>query len=281
MIGLRTGLRVGTRVGLAVGLDADEKGVVAGYTGPMAGVNAYAAVKRPATTANWQDVASDIPAPQFLWTCQEASGNLVDLVAGFTLVAAGAVAYSQSVTDWTTSWVATTTETANQGFYAATGSGWNVDNDSLFVCGYSAVTNATAERVMFTPTATGPTSIWVSITAAGLLKINRTGTASGTGAVNFEAGTPAPFCWVLQYNKATSVIRIDAKKLGTAADSATCVYADHVDGAKGYNSALGGFVPPVARHNLCAAWTAANAETMSARGGASLGGATLISELGW
>jgi hypothetical protein len=290
VIGPRVGLRVGPRVGLAVGLSADEKGSGADCTCGFAGTATYTTVKRPLTAAQWTCVASGVLEPSYLWGFQETSGNLTDAVNGVVLSAVGAVGYSLTVTDWTLAgaslWVGTTTETANQGFYVdkdlATQLGWNAATQSIMVCGYSAVTNSTAERVMFVLSGTTAQSVYIAVTAAGLLRVYNGTASNAIGLVTFENATPTPFAWVMQWDRRGSgLLRVNAKKLGTAQDPITPgTWVTRTDGGKGINIDVGS-VPPVARHNMIAAWVGTDAETMMDRGGTNTGGVTLISNLGW
>jgi hypothetical protein len=290
LIGLRTGLRVGPRVGLAVGTSADEKGSGADCTCGFAGTATYTTVKRPLTAAQWTCVASGVLEPNYLFNLQEASGNLTDSVSGLVLTAIGAVGYSATVTDWTlsgaTSWVTTTTETANQGFYVdkdlATQLGWNAATQSIMVCGYSAVTNSTAERVFFVLSGTTAQSVYFAVTAAGVLRVYNGTASNSVGAVVYENATPTPFAWVMQWDRRGSgLLRLTSKKLGTAAETLSPVtWVTRTDGGKGFNVDVGS-VPPVARNNVLAAWVGTDAETMMDRGGTNVGGATLISDLGW
>lgn len=259
-------------------------------TCPFAGINAYAAVKRPQTEDQWACVGTGVTTPVGFWNCQETSGNLTDMVNGMVLTAVGAVGYSGSVTDWNTSgcnlWVRTTSETANQGFYVDKDTspmqGWNASVSSIFVVGYSVVTNSTAERILFVLSGTTATSVYIAITAAGVLKIYDGATPNATGAVVYENATPTPFAWALQWdNRGSGLMRLTSKKLGTGAETLSATpWANRPDGGKGLNVDVGGS-PPIGMHNMLAVWTGAEAEAMMDRGGANTGGATIITDLGW
>jgi len=49
----------------------------------------------PETAAQWNELG--LPAPDALWLCQESSGNLVDVINGYVLTAAGTPTYQQSL----------------------------------------------------------------------------------------------------------------------------------------------------------------------------------------
>lgn len=290
MIGLRVGLRVGPRSGPAAGLSADRKGGSVDCAPGFAGTVTYSTIKRPASAAQWTCVGSSVLEPSYFWQCQQASGNLTDEISGLVLTAIGAVGYSSTLADWTLTgadkWVTTTTETANQGFYVdkdlATQLGWNVGIQSLFACGYTIATNATAERILFVASGTVAQSVYIAMTATGVLRTYCGTTANAQGAVVYENATPTPFVWTFQWDRrGTGLQRVTSKKLGTGAETITpATWATKPDGGKGLNVDVGGS-PPVGRHNMLAVWAGTDAESMMDRGGANLGGATLISDLGW
>jgi hypothetical protein len=61
-------------------------------------------------------VTLGLPAPGFLWLCQEASGNLAATIGGITLTATGAAGhlYQQSVSGWTRKFIGTVDGAAEQ-----------------------------------------------------------------------------------------------------------------------------------------------------------------------
>lgn len=59
-------------------------------------------------------VALGLPVPTSLWTLQEASGNLTDVISGVTLTVVGTPLYAQTVAGFTTVKGFTTTEVSNQ-----------------------------------------------------------------------------------------------------------------------------------------------------------------------
>lgn len=74
----------------------------------------------PQSASEWVTLAvAGVAAPDFLWLCQEASGNLADSIGAITLTASGTgLAYQQAVTGWTTK--ALTATDASNGSWLST-----------------------------------------------------------------------------------------------------------------------------------------------------------------
>ena len=137
MIGVRAGITVGARAGVAVGISTDQ--LSAGGTGdgpsgsilvPMTGASFSAATGRTPTHA---------------YTCQEASGNLIDQVGAVNLVAAGTPLYQQTVSGWTRKGVGFN-ETVNQRFSVSAGTGWNATVTPVAILAYFTVRTPAAMR---------------------------------------------------------------------------------------------------------------------------------------
>lgn len=262
---------------------------------PAAGINAFSTIKRPQSEGQWACVApgsanGPIPPPWYHFNMQEAATALVDSINGFSLPFSGAVqGGANSITDWNASgadkWFATTTETANQGAYVSRltspMTGWNIATQSMFAVGYSAATTVTAERILFVLAGTTTQSVYLAITATGVLRVYCGTTANAQGTTVYKAASASPFVWTMSWNRATSQLRVAARKPGNAIEVLTpASFATKPDGGKGFNVDVGG-APPVARHNMLSLWGGTDAESMAARGGAGAGGSTLITELGW
>jgi hypothetical protein len=104
MIGARIGARIGAVIGAQIGVGADELG---GAAPSMSGVtkDATSGIYVPQNASEWASalavagIASGGPLSH--WSCQDASGNLVDNIGGLTLTVAGTPGYQQAVTGWT------------------------------------------------------------------------------------------------------------------------------------------------------------------------------------
>ena len=167
MIGSRVGLRVGPRVGVASGVAEDPVGSLSAGGGggggggaaetpigsliPGVTADATSGFHCPANTAEWQLVytaAGISPAltPGGLWLMQEASGNLADSTATFTLTASGTgLAYQQAVTGWTRKAV-TTTEGGTGVFTNADGGLNDVGVGNIAMLGYVKTTTSVTRR---------------------------------------------------------------------------------------------------------------------------------------
>jgi hypothetical protein len=273
---MASGVIHGVRRGLLFGSGG---GAPADCTPPFAGINAFAAIKRPGAANQFPCIGAGWVEPQYYFGCQNTSGNLTDTVGGLVFTAIGAVGYSGTVTDYNGTggdkWV-TTTEAASQGFYVdkdlALGSqlGWNIATQSVYVMGCSYASTVSAERIMFVLAGKTAESMYWAMTAGGLPKVYCGTTANATGATNYKNATATPFWWGLAWNRTVGRMRLHIKKVGSAAETITPgTWANKADGGKGINVDVGG-LPPVGGHNWIAAWTGADAETMDARGTANL-----------
>ncbi len=114
MIGLSK-LRVGPRVGPVIGLTGDAASPLAGVTR-----DATSGIFAPANAIEWAaiDAAAGIPGvANSAWSCQEASGNLVDAINGINLVQTGVGhLYQVPVLGWTRRAVTLVDGTAGQKF---------------------------------------------------------------------------------------------------------------------------------------------------------------------
>ncbi len=82
----------------------------------------FSAIYVPRDAADFAQLS--LPAPNSLWRCQEAGGNLADSIGSLTLTANGSPLYNQAVPSWTRT-AAAFNQTAAQRFAAAGGVGPN------------------------------------------------------------------------------------------------------------------------------------------------------------
>lgn len=127
MIGVRPGIKCGIRPGLAAGLSADEIG--SGATDPQLA---------PATAAAF--TALGLTAPDGIYTCQQASGSLLDSVAANHMANIGSTPlYRQSVPGWARKAVFCADGTL-QFFEAVNGTLPNISTTSLLALAYVRLT---------------------------------------------------------------------------------------------------------------------------------------------
>lgn len=231
-------------------------------------------VSRPYYPEHFPYIAAGITEPDYMWTMGEAGGNLSDLSnspAG-VLTAATNVAYSVAVTGWTKPFVSITAESAGSGFRALTGELWNIGSQSVFALLYSAAVASGGNRCLFL--AGGGNGVQIEIVAAGQATcfVN---SVRATGAFVYENATPTVYPFVLHYDRRGAG---DARVF-TNKEAIIGTWANLGDNVKGLGS--NSLASPTARHGLLAVWVGANAEAMFDRGGANLGGKTLIANLGW
>lgn len=245
---------------------------------PSAGVGAYVDILRPATADHWRSVASGVLAPDFLWLMQNTSGSLLATIgASATLTTNGTGQnYSLTATDWTTNWVGTDMSSAH-GWKSGTNSLWTLNTQSIFVASYFALTAVSGSvNQMWNWRSGNELGIRSNSTGSKLQSV-RSATTS-LSASNYVNATRTPHAFTYMYNRATSRIRCNTElnqwDLAYAALGAASRIAGL--GQTGAEQNAAG-----ASYNMMAAWVGANAETMAARGGADLGGATLITDLGW
>lgn len=257
------------RIGHDIGLSFGRRSISAalpGKDGPTG------AVYLPYTAASWTAIASGVLAPDHLFPCQETSGNLVDSVTGGVLTARTGAAYQQTVLGWTTKFAGVTGETVGSGFWSTSGSLWNAGSESLFAVMYAAVTGSGGNRCLL---ALGGASaaVHLRVVAAGQAG-PFIGASATIGTFVYENPTATVYPFVFQWDRRGSNAR-----MVTNQETVQMAYASQTDGDKGIGAT--GVATPTCRFCLLSVWRGAKAEAMFDRGGAGLGGATLISNLGW
>lgn len=126
------------------GTDSLTSSVVA--VAPTWDVDATSSKGVPNSSAQWSTVITDNAltnwsAPNSLFLCQEASGDLADSIGSITLTANATPVYAQAVSGWTRTAVGTTDGTANQRFRSTQAGLPDLGTTSMLVLAYVAVTN--------------------------------------------------------------------------------------------------------------------------------------------
>jgi hypothetical protein len=246
-----SGIRSGIRSGLLSGINPRADGSLATTDGPGG------AIYTPIDAAEW--TAIGLTAPNSLWLCQEASGNLSDSIGAVTGTANGSLTYANSITDWSRKFLSFTEATSQRvGIASGTYSPATASQAGLI---YSKITSmAVANRTLI---GLG-TNIYLRFTAAGVLQIVNGG-AAASGAYDYRDGAVHPFLIIHNRTATTSSVFTDKETVSVAYTSGTDVA----------NKGIAGFTtntPPVHSTGYWAHWSGAAAEAV---------GKTTVSTLGW
>lgn len=117
MIGQRVGVRTGVYVGVAAGISEDEL-----WDQPGSGDGPGQMIKVPMSAASFLSTTGRNATHAY--TCQEASGNLIDQIGSLNMVAIGGPLYAVPVVGWTRVGVGFN-RTNSQGFNVGAGVGPN------------------------------------------------------------------------------------------------------------------------------------------------------------
>lgn len=185
-IGTRS-IRTGPRVGLRMGLSGDSSGD--GPNGnilvPMTAASFLAATGRNATHA---------------YSCQEASGNLVDQIDSLNMVAANTPLYQQSVTGWTRKGVGFNRGTS-QRFGVAAGVGPDPTTHPVTMLIYYTTRATVGANEVLNIAESGGTSCR-AMDAAGILTTQCVG-ASNAGTVDHRDGNVHPLLFTYDQGNST------------------------------------------------------------------------------
>jgi len=242
---------------------------------PVAGSGSYGSIKRPITAAQWSGLCGY--APDYLWECQESSGNLLPTIGTSATLTKNSTgqSYQLSVTNWFTKWVGTTLASAHG--WASPSNLFTLHNTSLFVLVYFCLTNSDGSvRSMVNLRSGDDLNIRARNSNPGIQMVIN-GSAANTASV-YENATPTPHAMAFIYDRSTSLWRTRSdlqQGTGTYAAMANASRTFGIGQMGAEQNAAG------ARYNLIVAWKGANAEAMTARGGAGLGGTQLLTDLGW
>ena len=220
MIGPRTGLRVGVVCGVRTGTGVDQLGGSSGISSVPK--DATSGIYCPVTLADWNTVLTTAGLATGLvshsWTCQDASGNLVDHIGSLALTAANTPSYGTAVSGWTRKAVS-----------------WSLNSTSSF-SGNTEVDFSTGDGTLLmyqyasTP---GATKAYAGLGNNQTAEILSTGKAQMKSGVNVAGGvgsigdgTVRPI--VIGYSKLGSAVKLytDADKIAptfTASGSATII----------------------------------------------------------
>lgn len=233
-------------------------------------------VLMPSCPEHLPQVASGIPVPDYFFTCQESSGNLVDICnsPGGVLTAGPNVSYQQAITGWTRKFVRVTAQAAGSGFLATLGQLWNIGNQSIFAFQLSAVVQSDGPTRCLSLFGGSTLNVHIQAPTAGQLACFCGGSTAGTFV--YENATPTAYPIVYTYDRRGSGLA----RLNTDKEQVTGTWANFTDGAKGFG-APSGIVSPVAMHGIWIVWVGTDAETMADRGGAGLGGRQFVADLGF
>lgn len=254
IVGAKTGLKGGP----ITGPDATIFG--AGITVPKDGPGANRYVPQNASDF----VQLGITAPDSLWLCQEASGNLSDAIGSLTLTANGSPTYAEAVTGWTRTGLGFVQGTANQRFAATTGLGPNPSTtSSVWLCYAKITASPTGIRgILGIGADTG-----LRCPSADKLRVTCfSNNADGT-ATYFADGNVHPF--LIKYNRAALTCRGY-----TDEENVICTYAGGTsDGQKGLGGVGGASTPNTMQVVWACMWSGTNAENLDP--------AATLTALGW
>ncbi len=249
--------------GVQTGVDFAPNTGVNPSSAPAADTDATSGKYVPSTAG--QFTALGITAPNHLWLCQEASGNLSDTIGAVTLTANGTPLYQQTVTGWTRKGVGFN-EAANQRFGAAAALGPNVGTTSVLWLGYARVASTpTGNRTILGPNISGTNACKLEVTTAPYPRANINGGVSlGSTSVSTSV---QPFAILLDRTNSRAAVYTSQEKV---AGTYSALVADGMKGlgAAGGSSWTGQCV-------WMAAWAGASAEISDAQV------KTLLQTLGW
>ncbi len=211
------------------------------------------AIYLPQTAAQW--VAIGLPAPNHLWLCQDASGNLAAAIGATTLTANGTPLYQQSVANWAAKAVGTVDNTASQRF-ASAGAGLDyASGESVAWLTLAAVSVSTGTRRILPIAADGS---GIRITSGGLPQTVHGGVVQA-GAADHRSALVRPWLW---YRNATTNVSGSMTVLesivGTHEEAASAAQSKGI-------GAVAATTAPTASFVLVAFWKGADAETIAAK----------------
>lgn len=137
-------IRSGVRSALVSGV---QSGLNPGTSAAAWSIDATSNKAAPASSSEWTTLIASSgslsawSAPNSLFLCQEASGNLADSIGSITLTANATPLYQQTVSGWTRKAVGTTDATASQRFRSTQVALPDLGTTSMLVLAYVAVEN--------------------------------------------------------------------------------------------------------------------------------------------
>jgi hypothetical protein len=206
----------------------------------------------PQTTAEFE--ARGLAVPDYLWTCQETSGNLINSIGSFLSLDGNATGrlYQQSVTGWTRKFVGTDDTTAGQRWATTSALLDLAAGESIAMVGLASfAASAASTRSMMLWAATS--NLGLLLTAPGGLIRPSCGGGATSGAIDHsDIATVRQFC--VYRNASTNV-----SGAVTNLESRTTTHNE--DALSGQLKGLfGGATGPAARYGWFAIFKGANAE---------------------
>lgn len=178
----------------------------------------------PASSAEWTSLISyysrSYSAPNSLWLCQEASGNLADSIGGNTLTANASPGYQQAVSGWDRDAVTFVVNTAGQRFTAVIAA-FAPATHSMMWLGYIALTDNPSTTRSVLDVGAGATTLLVQHTATGLVRCNCAAVTTDSSGSYTGAGV-IPLVMIYDRTNSTVKVYTDAEKItGTYSASVT------------------------------------------------------------
>lgn len=165
----------------------------------------------PADSTEWTELldGTTMSGPSNLWLCQEASGNLTDVIAGDTATLVnvfGTLAYQQAITGWTRD--AITTTDGNVINFANSGTGINLGTTSAMMLAFVERTGTPADTriIMGMGGALYANILSAWLDASNHLRIGTGTSPTAAGTVDHGLNTLVPI--ILQHDVTNSVQRI-------------------------------------------------------------------------
>jgi hypothetical protein len=194
----------GLRSGLSSGFGSGQP---LGAGDPMAGVTRDSASGKyfPATAGEWNTVFSvagvGVTFAGNIWLCQEASGNLADVLGAVALSAVGSPSYQQAVSGYTRLAVRNTTDNSTNRF---TGTGSDIATNSnlhFWVMDMPTANPAAVRNVL--DIGTSATRAALEIQATGVMRGRSVGNTANGAADAKSAVRPV----MLQVDRTNSLVR--------------------------------------------------------------------------
>ncbi len=220
-------------------------------------------IRVPVVPQDWTDLG--LRAPDYVWPCQEASGNLASTASTLALVAANGPTYQTTVTDWSRKSV-NMAEASGVRFTAAAASGPNPASTSVAWLIYFKLTAGVSganRRLLVGAAGLTTTGVGVNITTANVARIYCVNVAAN-GVYDYNDGAVHPL--LLVYNRTASTVAYFTDKETLAGT----YNAGVVDAAKGLGEAAQNSAPAGVLYMTAAAGAVAESY-----------GKSTLSALGW
>jgi hypothetical protein len=246
MLGSRLGSKAGSILGSKVGSVADDESASA----VTWDVDATSGIAVPSSTSQWDAfIAANslaISAPDSIYLCQEAAGNLADSAGAFPLTASGTVGYRAAAAGWSRVGVSTTNGMLGR-FLTTDAALPDISTTSMMTLFFAVASAASSNKVICRFGTTAAALLINSTTPNRFRVVSNAGSA--VSAAFDPSGAVRPYVLRERADLATTVGATDQEKLtpahglvtgkkfvlgddAAAAASAVYVYAVRWDGAK-------------------------------------------------